>query len=238
MSRFDRQAAVGLTLALAIIGSWVGLHVWAIFFHPWVAADWLPAIMVIALQTWLGAGMFIVAHDAIHGSLAPGRPRLNAIVGDVAVGLYAGFSLGKLAKAHFEHHRAPGTPEDPDFHSARSATFVAWFVNFFRHYFGWWEFGRITLVAAVYVFAFHASPIAVGMFWGLPAILSAVQLFTFGTYLPHRAEQAPFPDSHRARTLDYPWLLSLLACFHFGRHREHHGHPDVPWWKLPSVKES
>jgi beta-carotene ketolase (CrtW type) len=191
---------------------------------------------VIALQSWLGAGMFIVAHDAIHGSLAPGRRKINATVGQIAVGLYAGFGLRKLAKAHLDHHRAPGTFADPDFHPEGSPAFAAWFLNFFRHYFGWPEMARISAVVALYVFVLGAKPMIVGLFWGLPALCSALQLFVFGTYLPHRPERRAFVDTSRSRSLDYPWLLSLLSCFHFGRHREHHGHPDVPWWRLPSVR--
>ncbi len=236
MTRARGQTMIGLGLAVAIIGAWLGLHIWAIFFHRWVGADWGIAIAVIAAQSWLGAGMFIVAHDAIHGSLAPGNPRLNTAVGQVAVGLYAGFGLKKLAKGHLGHHRAPGTFDDPDFHPEGSSAFAAWFYNFFTHYFGWWELARITAVVALYVFVLGANPIFVGLFWGAPAIFSALQLFVFGTYLPHRPKRTAFVDDSRARSLNYPWLLSLLTCFHFGRHREHHSHPDVPWWRLPSVR--
>lgn len=236
MNRSRRQAATGLGLALAIIGGWIGIHVWAIFIHHWSSRDWIAAPLLIILQSWLGAGMFIVAHDAIHGSLAPGMRRVNAVVGQVAVGLYAGFSLGKLAKAHLEHHRMPGTSADPDFHPEGAAGFVAWFVTFFRHYFGWAEFIRITAAVAFYTLVLGAKPMIVGLFWGLPAVLSALQLFTFGTYLPHRPGAQSFVDGSRARSLDYPWVLSLVSCFHFGRHREHHGHPSVPWWRLPSVR--
>lgn len=230
------QTLVGLGLATAIIGGWLSLHVWALFFQRWTGAAWFAAPLVIAFEGWFGAGMFIVAHDAIHGSLAPGRPKLNAAVGQVAVGLYAGFGLKKLASAHHQHHRTPGIVTDPDFHPVAGRGYLGWFFNFFRHYFGWPEFVRLTAVVAIYLFVLRASPLVVALFFGLPLFLSAVQLFTFGTYLPHREGQATFADRHRARTLDYPWLLSLVTCFHFGRHREHHAFPSVPWWRLPSVK--
>ncbi len=236
MKRTRAQTAVGLGLALAIIGGWLGLHVWAIFLHPWSVSQWPLAILVVATQSWLGAGMFIVAHDAIHGSLAPGRRGLNAAIGQIAVGLYAGFGLKTLARAHLEHHAAPGTFADPDFHPEGGAGIVAWFFNFFRHYFGWPEMARISAVVTLYIFVFRANPMIVGLFWGLPALTSALQLFVFGTYLPHRPRGSAFADASRARSLDYPWILSLLSCFHFGRHREHHRHPDVPWWRLPSVR--
>ncbi|HYD98464.1 MAG TPA: fatty acid desaturase, partial [Alphaproteobacteria bacterium] len=31
-------------------------------------------------------------------------------------------------------------------------------------------------------------------------------------------------------------LVSLLTCYHFGHHHEHHLRPDVPWWRLPSLR--
>jgi beta-carotene ketolase (CrtW type) len=230
-----RQAAIGLGLAAAIIAGWTALHLRGVFLHDWGPGDWWRAPLLIAVQTWLAVGLFIVAHDAIHGSLAPGRPRLNAAIGQVAVALYAGFALGKLAHAHGRHHAHPGQAEDPDFWPEAPRSFGAWFTGFFRRYFGWREFAGVTLVLLLYL-SLGADLWNLLAFWALPALLSALQLFVFGTWLPHRHEDQAFADEHRARSLDYPWVLSLLACFHFGRHREHHLHPDVPWWRLPEVR--
>ena len=236
MSGATRQAAIGLTLAAAIICAWLALHVWGVFFHDWTAIDWMRVPIFIAVQSWLGTGLFIVAHDAIHGSLAPGQPRLNAAVGQLCVGLYAAFSLRKLAANHKKHHRSPGTREDPDFDIAQPRAFAPWFRAFFSRYFGWAEFARLAAVLTVYLVPLGADPLDMAIFWGLPAVLSAFQLFTFGTYLPHRHEDTAFADEHRARRLDYSWLLSLIACFHFGLHHEHHLRPHVPWWRLPTVR--
>ncbi|MEO1265510.1 MAG: fatty acid desaturase, partial [Pseudomonadota bacterium] len=74
-------------------------------------------------------------------------------------------------------------------------------------------------------------------FLTVPAIVSSIQLFTFGTYLPHKPADPAFTDRHRSRSNDYPWLVSLLTCFHFGYHHEHHAVPDAPWWRLPDVRE-
>ena len=74
------------------------------------------------------------------------------------------------------------------------------------------------------------------LFWAVPSILSSLQLFAFGTYLPHRHEEEAFRDRHNARSNDYPRWLSLLTCFHFGYHHEHHAKPGTPWWRLPSIR--
>jgi beta-carotene ketolase (CrtW type) len=231
-----RQTAVGLTLAALIAAAWLATHVWGVFFHPWTLLGVATAIPLIAVQTWLGAGMFIVAHDAMHGSLAPGRPRVNRAVGQLAVGLYAAFPFSLLNRKHHEHHRSPGSPEDPDFHAEAPTAFWPWYLRFFRTYFGWRQLLIILAVFAVYRFVLGASWLNAAVFWGLPSILSSLQLFTFGTWLPHRHEAEPFADRHNARSQEFGWLLSLLTCFHFGYHREHHLSPATPWWRLPAVR--
>lgn len=77
MSR-GRQTATGLSLAAVVLAGWAALHVWGVFFHPLQGWGLVAAPALILAQSWFGTGLFIVAHDAMHGSLAPGRPRLNA----------------------------------------------------------------------------------------------------------------------------------------------------------------
>lgn len=235
------QAAVGLSLAALVVAGWLALHVFAVFFWVPTASAWWLVPAAVALQTWLGVGLFIVAHDAMHGSLAPGRARINAVVGQACVALYAGFSYRRLRTCHHRHHAAPGTASDPDFHAAQPHALLPWFAGFFRSYFGPWEFARVAAVLAAYL-ALGAKPLNLALFWGLPAVLSAAQLFVVGTWLPHRHRRGrdphrDFGDHHRARSLQLSWLASLLACYHFGLHREHHRHPHVPWWRLPAVRE-
>ncbi len=232
-----RQTIIGLGLAALITGGWLGLHVWGVFFQPlnWPAAAVVP--LMILTQSWLGAGMFIVAHDSMHGSLAPGRPRVNAVIGQLCVGAYAAFSYRRLIVCHHQHHRTPGTASDPDFHAGRPEAFGPWFFSFFTRYFGLREFAIVTAVLIIYLLL-GASVGNLILFWALPAGLSALQLFVFGTWLPHRhqAESAAFADHHNARTVPMPWLASLLTCFHFGLHHEHHLSPNTPWWRLPDLR--
>ena len=235
-----RQTYTGLILAAAIIGGWLAVHVAAVFAFPLAHAASSPALMagatgLVLLESWLGAGMFIVAHDAMHGSLAPGRRRLNVAIGQLALGLYAGFPYGELEAKHHLHHRHAGAEGDPDFHADRPLEFWRWYAKFFREYWHWPQQLAITGVMLTYALL-GANPLNMAIFWGLPAILSSLQLFTFGTWLPHRHERtgAAFADGHNARSLDYPWLLSLLTCFHFGHHLEHHHSPGTPWWRLPA----
>ncbi len=233
----DRQAAIGLALAAAVVGAWLVAHVSAIFLIDWDALPLAAPVAMIAFQTWLCVGLFIIAHDCMHGSLAPGRPFINRNVGRLTLFLYAGFSYDRLLVDHHRHHRRPGTADDPDYNPDDPHAFWPWFARFMKHYFGWRQFLTLGVAMVLYVAVLRPFVPYLLAFFALPAILSALQLFYFGTYLPHRHEDDAFADDHRSRTNDFPWLVSLLTCFHFGYHHEHHLAPTVPWWRLPAIRK-
>lgn len=230
-----RQAAIGLALAGLIIAAWASVHVGGVFFVPLTLETLWFVVPLVLVQTWLYVGLFIVAHDCMHGSLVPFRPAVNRAIGRLCLTLYAGFSFDDLCRKHHSHHRHSGTADDPDFDETPPHGFLAWYYRFFTEYFGWREYAFIAGLVVVYIAVLGAELGNVLVFWALPALLSSLQLFTFGTYLPHRPERAPFTDRHNARTNHYPAWLSLLTCFHFGYHHEHHLTPDVPWWRLPAA---
>ena len=230
------QTAIGLSLAASIICAWLALHVFSVFFLDLSTAPLWQSIASVLALTWLSVGLFIVAHDAMHGSLAPYRPGLNWLVGQVCLGLYAGFRFTPLNVEHHRHHRNAGTADDPDFDDRPPHGFVAWYVDFMRHYFGLTEYLVLNVLVVVYLFVLGAPLANVLLFWALPSLVSSVQLFVFGTYLPHRPGADTFTDRHRTRSNRYPAWLSLLTCFHFGYHHEHHDQPSVPWWRLPAAR--
>jgi beta-carotene ketolase (CrtW type) len=233
------DSALGLALAGLIILAWMSVHIAAIFLVDWTQPGrMLAAPLVIALQCWLSVGLFIIAHDTMHGSLTPRQPGLNRAIGRFCVFIYAGFSYARLFESHHAHHRHAGTAEDPDFDVEHSSRFWPWYAKFFRHYFGWREFGMLTIAVVLYLLILRERFPTMLVFWALPAILSSIQLFYFGTYRPHRIDDEGFADDHRARSNDFSPIMSLLTCFHFGYHHEHHDAPWVPWWKLPAQRQS
>jgi beta-carotene ketolase (CrtW type) len=227
----------GLLLAAAIIGAWVCVLGFDLFRYVPRGAAALAAPALILLQCWLNVGLFIVAHDAMHASLAPGRPATNRAVGRLCLALYAGFSFDRMLPKHMAHHRHPGSSRDPDFHAAAPTRFLPWFWQFFATYFGWREITVIGACVATATVVLRAKLENVLLFWALPALLSAAQLFYFGTFLPHRHREDTFLDRHNARSNGYSWLVSLLTCFHFGYHHEHHSHPSTQWWQLPDLRK-
>lgn len=228
-----RDTAIGVLLALAIIAGWLTVHVNAVFAWHWSPLSAVSAPLVIMLQSWLGAGLVIIAHDAIHGSLAPIWPRLSMRLGSVALLLYAAFDYDRLRAAHLDHHRFAGTTRDPDFDDRPRPGFWSWYLCFMRRNLTVRQFGMLAVAVIVWVTLLGAPVVELLLFWAVPALLSSLQLFRWGTYLPHRPGRLPFADRHRARDDQRGVACTLLTCFHFGLHHRHHLHPRTPWWALP-----
>jgi len=230
----EKQMNLGPLYAALIFAAWAAVHLYSLFIHGLSAPIWIT-LGLIAIQCWLYTGLFIVAHDTMHGSFAPGKNRLNAFVGTAILFVYAGFNWREMRTAHHAHHDFSGTEKDPDFNAENPTAFWPWYLKFFLTYFGWRQFAILFGFTIAYILL-GANYLNTIVMWAVPAILSSVQLFYFGTYLTHRHKGA-FPDKHNARTNAFPWLFSLLSCFHFGYHHEHHLFPHEPWWRLPRRKK-
>ncbi|MEL6342618.1 MAG: fatty acid desaturase [Myxococcota bacterium] len=235
MTRSPADARRGLGVAALILTSWAISVGWLIVTPIAALPIWaVPLLMV--WMTFLYTGLFITAHDAMHGTVAPRYPALNDAVGAIAVGVYAAFRFKTLRAAHVLHHRHAGTPnQDPDFHDGRRTGLVAWYLTFLVKYVAWPQIAIMAIAFNVLQHLLGFSAVNLVLFWVVPSLLSTLQLFIVGTYLPHR-EGDGHDNAHHARSLDLPRWLSLLACYHFGYHLEHHARPGVPWWRLPQAR--
>jgi beta-carotene/zeaxanthin 4-ketolase len=193
----------------------------------------LPAVL---WQTFLYTGLFITAHDAMHGVIYSKNHQVNHFIGALAVFLYGFFSYRDLLKKHWRHHHHPATQNDPDYHDGKHANFLAWYLHFMKNY---WQWFQLCCAIATYhtLHSFLHLPAAnLTMFWIIPSLLSSIQLFFFGTFLTHQKPSEGYGNPHRANTIAFPPWLSFLTCYHFGYHLEHHQFPNLPWWQLPEVR--
>ena len=226
---------MGLVYAFAITLLWGGhlalvLAAVDVSFSTFGTA--IRTIIHVLIQGYLYTGLFITAHDAMHGQVSKNR-RVNRTIGATAAFLFAGFSYRKLHRNHMLHHRYPGEVRDPDFY-VRSQRFLPWLVAFFARYV---TVLQIVVMAGVYnLLALVAPSSRVIAFWMVPAFLGTLQLFYFGTYRPHMLPHTDEMQPHKTRTLPKNHLWAMVSCYFFGYHYEHHSSPGTPWWRLYRLK--
>lgn len=219
----------GPAIAFAVLSAWLAVQLAGLFLLPLAGA-----LALAPLAAFLYTGLFITAHDSLHGSLAPGRPRLNRALGCVSLWLYAAFRERDLRRAHARHHASPAAAGDPDYESGER--YLPWLVRFGLQYVSRFQLAALAVEGNLLIHLCGVTPARLIAIWIAPAVLSALQLFTFGTYLPHRAPKGGHRDAHRARSLALSPLWSFLTCWHFGgRHHEHHADPSRPWWRLERI---
>jgi len=233
----------GLLLAAGIVLGWAVSLALVVRLDPASTAPlWL--LLAVLVRTLLHTGLFIVGHDAMHGLLLPGHPAANRRLGQAALLLYAALPYDAALANHRLHHRHAGTAADPDHHGDGSPHPLAWYRRFMSSYLAPGRVSALVGVWALLAAALHplgnGALMKVLLFCTLPLLLSSLQLFLVGTYLPHRprpgasATAAVLP--HRATSLDLPVWLSLLSCYHFGYHHEHHAYPELAWHQLPAAR--
>lgn len=225
-------------IALTIITLWAASLV---FLLTRSLSKLYPLLIPLAIlwQTFLYTGLFITAHDAMHGAVFPANRKVNNAIGTFVVFVYALFSYKNLLTKHWDHHKYPASPKDPDFHDGVHKNFFQWYVHFIRNYITWKQILGMAILFNVLLHLFHIPIPNLLLFWVMPSLLSTLQLFYFGTVLPHRETKEGYRDKHRARSVRLPVWLSLLTCYHFGGfHWEHHAYPNVAWWSLPGTRKT
>ncbi|MCP9849253.1 fatty acid desaturase [Cyanobium sp. Morenito 9A2] len=238
LTDLNRTELIGVALAALIIGGWILSLAGCL-----IEAEHLSTsgkVIALLCRTFLQTGLFIVAHDAMHGSLLPDHPRFNHGIGRFSLWLYGCLDYDRCLTNHRRHHSSPASVDDPDYHDGHSTNPFSWYIRFMAGYLhpqqlillvGTWAGLGMTLR-----WAGAGSIASILLYWTVPLLLSSLQLFLFGTYLPHRGSLGAATDEpHHVRSWALPPLLSLVSCYHFGYHWEHHHYPHVPWHLLPRV---
>ncbi len=229
-----------LQVAITIGGVWT-MSLWLCLGIDLKTIHPLAAICLVGWQTWIYTGLFITAHDAMHGSIHP-QPWLNRSIGQLCLWLYAGFDYARLSIDHHRHHQYPASDRDPDFHDGTATHFWGWYRHFVWRHISWRQALNLLAMLGIYMTICQwllAQSVADSivhplLFWVIPSLLSSLQLFYFGTFLPHREPLGGYLNPHRAQTIARSRWWSLISCYHFGYHQEHHHSPQLPWWQLDS----
>jgi beta-carotene ketolase (CrtW type) len=220
----------GVVIAIVIITCWTGLL--AFLLAGYTVNPFSPlTYLFIALQTHLFTGLFITAHDSMHGVVSRNK-KLNKLIGQLCATLFVFNSYKRLFPKHHEHHRFVKSDKDPDYYEGN---FYVWYFHFMKQYVTIWQF--ILAAVTFNTLILFVPQINVILFWVVPSLLSTLQLFYFGTYLPHKGEHDE-GNIHYSRSQKKNHLWAFLTCYFFGYHYEHHHAPGTPWWQLHKVKEA
>ena len=190
--KLTSESNTGVFITIAMIG------LWAISFVILLSLDitkfnFLMLLPIILWQTFLYTGLFITAHDAMHGVVFPKSTKIN--------------------------HK----------------NFFAWYFHFMKGYWSWTQIISLMIIYNVVHSTLHIPKDNLTYFWVIPSLVSSLQLFYFGTFLPHTEPVGGYSEPHRAQTISRPIWWSFVTCYHFGYHEEHHEYPHVSWWQLPEI---
>jgi len=216
-----RPSNTGLFVAFVVIGCWVTSIVLLMQWHVNFANPLL--YFFILVQMHLYTGLFITAHDAMHGTVSSNKT-LNNAIGYTCTLLYALFWYPKLYGKHHQHHKNVHGDNDPDYYEGN---FFRWYWQFVRNYLSTWQIVGMAILFNILERWIPQRNLL--LFWVLPSILSTFQLFYFGTYQPHKGEHN---NKHHSRSQKRNHLLAFFSCYFFGYHYEHHDSPGTPWWQL------
>ena len=150
---------VGLSWGIVIIIGWF-LSLQTLF---WINFETFNALEILGLilgRTMLQTGLFVIAHDAIHGSLFPPNPRLNRELGIITLWFYAGLSYARCCHNHHQHHANPGQEIDPDFWGndrfearflQRLGNSVVWYCKFIGNYLSLQQLISLGLISTLWI---------------------------------------------------------------------------------------
>jgi len=217
--------------------------------HP---VTWLVCIVVIGTrQHALG----ILGHDGAHRLVCRNR-RLNDALTGVLCMWPLGIPLAGYRRFHFQHHRTAGTDDDPEMiHKralpdwelplrrgkvmrdvlldflGRSIPHVALAMHLTRPVSLRDALGPACMIGGISVLSWWLG------FWWIPVLwfVSLATAFWASFRMRLWTEHVGADHTHR---LYAPWWARFLFLPHnTWHHWEHHEHPAVPCWALPSLRE-
>jgi beta-carotene ketolase (CrtW type) len=234
------DSVTGMAIALTIVVLWAVSLTWLLFADI-SQFSIFGLIIAVFIRTFIHTGLFITAHDAMHGNICPQNRQIDKFIGAIALVIYAFLPYQTLLKKHQLHHRYPTSIDDTDFCENYQNNAFLWYLKFMQGYLNPNQLSilliGIILIFTILRYVFNLSIANLICFWILPIFLSSVQLFYFGTFLPHRQPVGGYRDRHRCQSSNYSVFWSFIACYHFSYHWEHHEYPHLPWYKLPMAND-
>jgi beta-carotene ketolase (CrtW type) len=199
--------------------------------HPWAM------VLTIPVNACVFTGLFIFAHEAIHGTLVPEFPALGHVLGRLFATVYALVDYDLLRANHWKHHGHVASDADPDFDP--SGRLLVHGFRFMRRYLRWYSVPLLALVGHLLGQAGYSAAM-IGAYVA-PVLLSTLVVFTVGIHLVHHpvllARHAG-GDPQRSVCIDLGRVGSALVILNFNVHWNHHAHPRLSWRELGAMREA
>ncbi|MGB5899237.1 MAG: fatty acid desaturase, partial [Geitlerinemataceae cyanobacterium] len=128
-----RDSIIGISSAAIVFGVWGSSLIW-LFRVDFSTVPLGLVAVIFVLRMFMHTGLFITAHDAMHGSAYPSNPKLNHAIGAIASMAYALLPYNVLRENHMMHHSNPGREGDPDYCQKHQNNPVLWYINFMIEY--------------------------------------------------------------------------------------------------------
>ncbi|SFK24378.1 fatty acid desaturase [Methylocapsa palsarum] len=248
LAGYDPLTAVitlGLTAGQTLIAAWLG----------WLGLSYWPLAIAVAfcVGAFANHALFVIIHDASHNCVfkSPTWNKWTAILADLPNGFPTAMGFRCY---HMKHHSHLGDYDyDADLPSHWEARVfgrtwygkAAWMFFFavfqvtrlgrLRGTVPMW--GRWTFINTVCVIFYD---LAVVFLFGPNALLYLFASFWFSVGGLHplgaRWVQEHFTSDPEQETFDYYGPMNIVAL-NIGYHNEHHDFPDVPWTRLPRLKQ-
>ena len=113
---------------------------------------------------------------------------------------------------------------------------MSWYAEFMVRYMSYRQLSKFLLLALTMIYLVKISWLNLLLCWMLPLILSSLQLFTFGTFFPHRKLEKYHLSISQVKSLNFSPFWSFISCYNFSYHWEHHQYPQIPWWRLTKIQ--
>jgi len=116
--------AMGLISAATMFGLWITTFVMICRIDLASIPLWFGALIILG-RTFLHTGLFIISHDASHGTVFTPSRRINDLIGAIALTVYGLLPYKKFLINHSLHHQYPATAQDQDFYDG-NVSILGW----------------------------------------------------------------------------------------------------------------
>lgn len=245
---------------IAIVFEWC-IIVLSILLYTMYPFWWIAMLTIPLVGTRMYA-LYSLLHDGIHLLLYPNK-KINDAITRIFLSSPLFYSLTSIRSIHYKHHAHLKDDEDPEMNQLEYPEFAFPFTlqtltvillkdlsgyNFIKYKLLKivtmikkrnisFHFIRITLFLALIIFLAYKFSILhlFILFWIVPYITVYQVLNRFRLYFEHNNLDE---SESQTRNMVFPLGVNFfISPYNLGYHKEHHAHPNIPFYNLPALNK-